>query len=334
VRLNLRGMLLCFLVLAAPAIWACTCVESRPCELRSPVVVVGRILLATGDEFTPGKARVRVENVLKGPRLADEVEIDRGTGSSCYQQLDVGKEYVLYLSTTPGNPSNLGTSKCAGNFLVTGNENILTAVKSASVSGPFLFAGTVFATDGLLWREAVPRANVTVEGASVKFETKTDEQGRFEFPRLVPGRYNVSFDREGYIASKAGPSWTTRSSELVATEHGCEVRFFEMTPDGRVSGRVSLSNGDPAKGVEVQAFKELGAGMVLSVPAAVAKTDAEGGYTLRPLPPGDYVLRVKLDDKTFPSRTDLQRAQRFHLEKQQEQRGVDLKAGTPSVPLP
>jgi len=256
--------------------------------------------------------------------MADEVEIDSGAGSSCYEQLDPGNQYVLYLSMNPENASHLRTSKCAGNFPVIGSENILAALKSAASSGPFRFAGKILATDGLLWKEPVSGASISVESANGKFERKTDDQGRFEFSQLTPGRYSVSFSHEGYVQSKAEPSKAARALDLIAAEHGCEVRFFEMTPDGKLSGKVSLANGEPAKGVEVQAFKDLGSGYVLPVPAVIGTTDAAGAYTLRPLPPGDYVVRVKSDGEKPPSQTDMQHSPRFHLEKQQERSRVDL----------
>jgi 5-hydroxyisourate hydrolase-like protein (transthyretin family) len=152
--------------------------------------------------------------------------------------------------------------------------------QSASLQGIVVRTGT---TDPLSKVDVVLR----VDGNNpVPLDTMTtDSDGRFIFPNVRPGRYQIAVTRSGYWRAPLGI--TVAPGQQVP-----EVRL-SMTPTGAIEGRVYKDNGEAFGNVEVQALKVSyqDGRRVLTVVQA-AQTNDLGEYRLFWLTPGRYYIGV------------------------------------------
>lgn len=133
--------------------------------------------------------------------------------------------------------------------------------------------------------------------------TKSDVGGVFLFEDIVPGSYRVYADQPGYVRGFHG------ARSVVTPSMGTVIKIFAgqvlkgidvaLSQAGSLSGRV-LQDGEPVANIQVSALRTLyGGGRRIYVPMESTDTDADGRFTLRPLRPGKYYIRV---DQTPPPR--------------------------------
>src|SRR5215471_6726786 len=100
---------------------------------------------------------------------------------------------------------------------------LVQQLPAASIEGVVFQIGT-----------AQPIANAIVElsgqGARSPFVTATHADGKFEFPNLAAGRYNLSVAKNGYLENQRG-----RTISLTTGQALKDVRFL-MVPLGAISG--------------------------------------------------------------------------------------------------
>src|SRR6266496_46837 len=100
---------------------------------------------------------------------------------------------------------------------------------------------------------AEPLYNATVElrrdqeNAGILDSTTTEDDGRFAFGNVAPGRYRLTVTRRGYVR----PPLTIN---LAANQTAEDIQL-NMTPAGAISGRVLDGNGRPMGNIEVRAMK-------------------------------------------------------------------------------
>ncbi len=114
--------------------------------------------------------------------------------------------------------------------------------------------------------------------------TTTDAGGRFVFPRVSPGRYQLVTTHPGFVH---GPTAVTvASGQRVAVE-------VTMTGTGAISGRVYAPTGEPIGNVGVEALTIVYRnGRRALMPAQSVRTDDRGEYRLFWLAPGKYLVRA------------------------------------------
>ena len=117
----------------------------------------------------------------------------------------------------------------------------------------------------------------------------TDEAGAFTASGLGPGDQNVSATAEGFVGGNVDAR--TPFSGLLN---------LPLSPELELSGRVTFGDGSGVGGVTVNAVNTESGGGSNGVMnpmggggAATATTDAAGGFVLRGLPRGQYVLSVQ-----------------------------------------
>ncbi|HEV8346926.1 MAG TPA: carboxypeptidase-like regulatory domain-containing protein [Vicinamibacterales bacterium] len=135
----------------------------------------------------------------------------------------------------------------------------------------------------------IPERNATVT-APGSLETITDQNGRFVFDAVEPGRYLVN-------ANKAGFAPITDPLDMPALEivegrafTGVEVPLMK---GAAMTGRIVDAGGEPVSGLMVSALKLGDAGTAVAgmgITAQMAQTNDLGEFRLAGLPAGRYAI--------------------------------------------
>ena len=201
----------------------------------------------------------------------------------------------------------------------------------------------------------IPHAEVTLRPVIENLKpvvVMADTSGVFSMPNVPPGTYRVSADRVGFIKQDLGSkSRTTFGTRFNLVERqvlsGLTVRLM---PKGVIAGRVVNEEGEPVRGVLMQAFRYTyvrGARQLSLVGVASAVSDL-GEYRISDLDPGQYFIAAApaSDSSTgriqsgaprypityFPSGEDLASAQKVVVGGGKEIGGINfsMKAGDSS----
>jgi hypothetical protein len=148
-----------------------------------------------------------------------------------------------------------------------------------------------------------------VEGTSAMVQT-TDESGKFAFPKVAPGRYSLSVQRDGYLPLQAGsigsykmpPFFTVRPSDTI---HSFD---FRMVPWGVIGGKVKFDDAEPAVNVAIQLYREYYLkGRHGWAVAATTRTNDRGEYRVHGLEPGSYYIAALYQPPSRPPNSEEQR---------------------------
>jgi hypothetical protein len=149
--------------------------------------------------------------------------------------------------------------------------------------------------------KAVSFGNPAVQNAIAQFESVNDSRfhatadnlGNFTIRNVLPGKYSISSEREGYFpASKDSPA----ANEATVAAGRTAVVEMSMTRGATISGRVTDGAGQPLANTTVIAYSVVyRGGFPLLVPAVAKTTDDKGEYRLAWLTAGEYLIAVKPD---------------------------------------
>lgn len=141
--------------------------------------------------------------------------------------------------------------------------------------------------------QGIPNASVMLLGGSPMGAgannrvVLTDSRGRFVFPALGGGRYQIRVDRPGFWSV---PIATSRSVDVGVGEKIIDLSY-PLHRYGSISGTVTDDNGDAVSSMMVAAFRRV---MVNGQPGDAAFgsafTDDRGAYRFSGLKAGDYVV--------------------------------------------
>jgi hypothetical protein len=143
--------------------------------------------------------------------------------------------------------------------------------------------------------EGIPRALIEIEG-DADTGVLTDGDGHFEIPGVPVGPQAVQVRKPGWLdefGETQAPSGDGRSgiphNILVAAEMPDLV--FTLARTCTIRGRVDLSSGDPAEGIEVGLMRRLVMdGRAGWQAGAFTKSRSDGTYRFGGLPDGQYAL--------------------------------------------
>ena len=224
-----------------------------------------------------------------------------------------------------------------------GGHRFATSVASTSV-----VRGRVTSPTGASIRGAEVRAR-EVNGRENRLVT-TDDTGAYEIRDLIPGSWNISASKTGFITLLYGQKRPFSATEpLVVGERQALQANFTLTRAGAISGRVLDEFGDPVAGARVQVLRSRFARgrRTLAATGVGDLTDDTGAFRLYALPPGDYYVGAALRAATaetagidaivgaqtyFPGTPIIAEAQRIRLGLGEEQPNVTFSL-SPARPV-
>ena len=162
-------------------------------------------------------------------------------------------------------------------------------------------------------RDRGPIAGLTIrlQGRGLNREVSTANDGAFDFGGLLPGEYTLSLGApermllephlSGVYSTPAPGSFTVR----LRYARGCMPISFTVREPGGIRGVLLDDRGAPVEGELVHAIAAVNAGTSQHVPVERVRTGADGRFEFTPLPRGQYVLVLNLDDR--PESTEFDR---------------------------
>jgi len=127
--------------------------------------------------------------------------------------------------------------------------------------------------------------------------TTSDGSGRFSLGGIVPGKFIVTVQHDGFFAETPDPKGNIRDSVSVpvtvaADKDGSEISI-RMLAGAVVGGRVLGIDGQAVPRVTVRAFTQFTESGVQKLKTVASRdSNDEGAYRLFWLPPGEYIVGV------------------------------------------
>jgi hypothetical protein len=162
----------------------------------------------------------------------------------------------------------------------------------------------------------VQGASVEVRSGGTAVSRVTNADGRYEFPDLLAGSYQVSTSARGYLRTLFGQAVITPGVGVSSDYPTIPVRVAEgsvvsgidirLVHSGSISGRVYDDAGRELSGVEIELLRKTYGGDVAEpVPAAFGQTEGPFSmFQIGSLPPGEYYVRAYLAEPVRPTRAE------------------------------
>jgi hypothetical protein len=194
---------------------------------------------------------------------------------------------------------------------------------------------------------AIANAQRTAGGVvGAQTSVLVDNEGRFSFKDLAPGRYTLGALRDGFYGPPLNGNAQGGVSRTVVVNAGTTSSVeLALTPGGIISGRVRDPNGQAVSGLSVTAYRvTFNNGRKVWSTANSKVTDDRGEYRMFWLPHGDYYVGVTprtpgtvpgpQDTWTrtfFPGVTEPEAATLIAINKGGETTGIDINIRTAST---
>jgi hypothetical protein len=239
-------------------------------------------------EWTPRVFKFSVEHSYLGA-AGPEIEVATGMGGGdCGYGFQRGEKYLVY-AYNGAEGGRLTTGICSRTRPYGAAAEDLAFLNGlGSTPAGVQITGRVFRElRGGDDHEGTPSVTVVVTGEGRTQEVVTDAQGRFRLAGLRPGAYKLE------LRAPAGLMAHQSSREVKVADRGCAEVDFYLVDDGRVGGRVTDAEGQPVPKILLDLVAEEEAGED-SASLFYAEADAEGRFEFEALPPGRYLLGVRL----------------------------------------
>jgi len=181
----------------------------------------------------------------------------------------------------------------------------------------------------------ISNVKLVVQSANDRYETTTDEKGRYRISNLKPGKYKLSvLLPEGYSSLF---DFVPTNLDLDIGPDTCVEHSFDAQVDGRIGGHVFDADGQPvADQVQVSIVSlESSAKGIANVESRSEYTKKLGWYEFDGLLPGKYLLGISIADAPqkhtpysttyYPNTSDRTQARVFTLERGQKLTNIDLR---------
>ncbi|MEK6281002.1 MAG: hypothetical protein AABN95_11675 [Acidobacteriota bacterium] len=306
-------LIVMWLVLSAVDAQACTCMgQGAPCQAygATAAVFVGTPIGVTHTKSEPGAdgrsytwaQRVftfSVAESFRGVEGAKEVQVRTGQGGGdCGYNFRIGDAYLVYAYRDQSG--QLYASICSRTRLVSSASEDLEYIRGiakrapgASLSGSVQQMRRNLETEETQKLGPLTDIEIVVEGEGLTLQVRTDKQGRYSLSNLPAGRYKVR------PVPPAKLNTYEMAQSVVLHDRGCAAADFYIYDNGRISGQATDSEGQPVPRIMVdlipvsQASSERPRSMFVSA-------DDEGRFELKFVPPGSYLLGIRLDGLGSP----------------------------------
>jgi uncharacterized surface anchored protein len=155
---------------------------------------------------------------------------------------------------------------------------------------------------------------------------ETDEQGRFVFPGLDAGKYQLSAERQGFLRQNYGARKYSGGGTpvLVAEGQNLKAIVFQLSPQAVITGKLLDEDGEGLAGQTVRALRyDYRGGTRQWSMVATAQTSDIGEFRLPNLEPGRYlvsssawkgvaILRQLQSSEPLPSAPDMMYATTYY----------------------
>lgn len=327
---------------------ACTCGLITPCEAaaNADAVFVGTVLDFTerqekfkfndedAREFTATirTSRLRVEEAFFGVENGKEAFVETDVSTTCGLPLNKNEKYLIY-ARRDEKSSELATSVCSRtksvdrddakedlNYLRSIPENFFGTTVSGSVS-------YIKPTDLLVKDESdIKRSNaallplgvttVVLENDERRLQTRIAKSGAYRFKNVPKGKYKLRVVAPETVIELQEINVSFRRSpqerdlpDVEVSGHGCASKYFSLTDNGRIGGRVTDADGKPVRGITV-AVVPVAPEMRKQFEGTLFEdglsriSDANGNYEIKGVPAGKYFVGVRLSEYLEPQSVD------------------------------
>jgi len=294
---------------------------------------VGRVIddgldTSASAEVDSRNVKFEVVEAFKGAaRDVKQVEVNPSSGTSCYVPFKLGEQYLVYASIYNGR---LFTTSCSGSQKLadaTVSVEYLRAWK-AGTTKTTIQGGVRTTTPGGDIRDLpVSGVEVIALGDKTRHVTTTGANGRFLVEGVLPGRYELSFSRAGYISQK--PSYP-----LNVSERSCAEIRIGLEVLSRVRGRLTNPSGSAAVGIQVELGLIDDDGRIRF--PLTSESTAGGAFEFTKVPPGRYLLGVNINRTSskapfptvlYPGVTDRDNARFIEIHGPDSLDGLDFEIG-------
>jgi hypothetical protein len=182
---------------------------------------------------------------------------------------------------------------------------VLALGASAGIAAPQKDGGSVasggFQIGGMLTdaTTGAPLAHARVAAALVTKRNDvstitTDEDGRFLFTNLAPGKYTLSAQARGYVSQSFNQHDQYATSIAVGPDLDSSGLLFRLPREGAITGVVTDEAGEGVRDAQVALyFTGLSAGVAATILRGQTMTDYQGSYHFSHLAPGRYLIVVE-----------------------------------------
>src|ERR1700683_426307 len=162
--------------------------------------------------------------------------------------------------------------------------------KLCTVGGSVVRSGT---------NEALPKARVMLrsedDNSAPPHVTVTNAEGHFTLEDILPGRYKMRAERNGYLSKSYGEDDQGNSSTILTLKPAQQLTdlIFRLQRCGVISGRILDEDGEAAEKVTVELLAQnTRHGKMSTYMVGTAETNDLGEYRLFDLWPGRYLVRA------------------------------------------
>jgi len=224
-------------------------------------------------------------------------------GGDCGYDFKVGQSYLVYAHREKDSQTLVATICSRTRPLDEASEDLAyirslpSAPPGATIHGPVQGFRRTLEAGGV--ERLGPLSGVRIELASdgVRQETQTDAFGEYRFEHLPPGKYSVQMLAPEGLA----PARTEQQVEVF--DKGCALVGFSLQPDTSLSGALVDEYGEPAAKIKVDLVLASEVDAEYQRNALFAYTDEAGDFRFAFIPPGEYLLGVRLsriNEPQFP----------------------------------
>lgn len=294
----------CFFLLPSEAV-ACSCAMGDPASEfnNAKAIFIGQMLGGTeklsvkdnegkSHSIEAGDVRFLVEESFKGDMVGETtIQIASMKDTSCGPYgLRRGERYLVYAYSSEEDENTIYSGVCTRTMLVSSNY----AKEDLDFLRNLPAAGTGGNLQGSIWADLrndgqtpLPNVKVNIRGADDQvIVVSTDKDGKFEITNLKAGKYKVEPEFPANYTSEH------KFAEVKVDDRGTAHVGFEVYIDGRVSGRVIDSEG--------QGFNSVSLSLSGEDKSAYGHSTGEGGgFEALGVPPGEYVLLLKMNHADY-----------------------------------